>query len=207
LYEKAAGGSDAETVLKTPGLTVGRFASSWSHNGRHLLFIAGGRVIARSDLWILPLDTGAKPFPFVETPFIENQTRFSPDGRWIAYGSNETGRIEVYVKPFPGPGDKRLVSVNGGEWPQWSRDGRELFFIGAENMMMSAAINGEGAEFRVGEIHTLFPLRLRPRVRLDAYPYDVSPDGQRFLINTFVDEPTSALITLVANWPRGIQNH
>jgi serine/threonine protein kinase len=207
LYEKAAGGSGTETVLKTPGVTVGKFGSSWSSNGRHLLFIAGARVIAQSDLWILPLEGGGKPFPFVETPFIDSQTRFSPDGRWIAYVSNETGRNEVYVKPFPGPGDKRLVSVNGGGWPQWSRDGRELFFIGPDSMMRSAAINGEGSEFRVGEIHTLFPVRLRPRVRLDAYPYDVSRDGQRFLINTFVDEPTSALITLVANWTRGIQNH
>jgi dipeptidyl aminopeptidase/acylaminoacyl peptidase len=203
LYERSAGGSGAETAVPVPGLDVGKFASHWSPDGRFLAFVAGARILARSDVWMLPLNGGGKPFAFLETPALETHPRFSPDGRWLAYTSNQSGKMEVYITPFPGPGDWQRVSAAGGGWPLWNRNGREIFFIDPDGKMMSASLNTDGGVVRIGAITALFPLRLRPSVRLDAYPYAVTSDGQRFLVNHFVEEPTSGAITLVINWPSG----
>ena len=136
-------------------------------------------------------------------PLLETHPRFSPDGRWLAYTSNQSGKMEVYITPFPGPGDWQRVSAAGGGWPLWNRNGREIFFIDPDGKMMSASLTTDGGVVRIGAITALFPLRLRPSVRLDAYPYAVTSDGQRFLVNHFVEEPTSGAITLVINWPSG----
>jgi eukaryotic-like serine/threonine-protein kinase len=201
LFQKSAGGSGSESPLPVLGLDVGKFAADWSADGKYLAFVAGARILARSDIWVLPLTGGGKPFAVVETPAIETHPRFSPDGRWLAYSSNQSGSIEVYVRPFPRSGDWQRVSAAGGGWPLWNRNGREIFFIDANGRMTSAAVNMDAGVVKVGAIDSLFPLRLRPSVRLDAYPYAVSPDGQRFLVNHFVEETTSGAITLVINWP------
>jgi hypothetical protein len=122
----------------------------------------------------------------------------------MAYMSNESGRQEVYVRPFPGPGDKWLVSTAGGGWPRWRRDGRELFYLARDGNLMAVSVNGAGSSFVVGEGRPLFNVRMRPMVRLDAYSYDVTADAQRFLINTFVEEASPPAITLVVNWPRTV---
>ena len=207
LYQKASSGAGSEDVLLEPGL--GKFQASWSRDGRYLLYVAGGAAIRRSDLWVLPLFGERKPFPFLETTQIETQGQFSPDGRWIAYASGERGRTEVYVLPFHGldggrPGGKR-VSTAGGGWPRWRHDGREVVYLAPDNTLVSATVNSQGATFEVGAVRPLFRVRPRPFVRLDAYPYDVSSDGQRFLVNTFVDETTSMAITLVVNWTAGTE--
>jgi Tol biopolymer transport system component len=202
LYEKPARGGDAEKLLLQDPL--GKFASHWSADGRFITYIGGGGIIVRSDLWVLPLSGDRKPYPFVDTTFVESQGQFSPDGRWMAYMSNESGRQEVYVRPFPGPGDKWLVSSAGGGWPRWRRDGREIFYVARDGTLMAVSVNAAGSSFVVGAGRPLFKVRMRPIVRLDAYSYEVTADGQRFLMNTFVEEATPPAITLVVNWPRSI---
>jgi eukaryotic-like serine/threonine-protein kinase len=149
------------------------------------------------DLWVLPLSGERRPFPFLQTSLNEAQGQFSPDGRWVAYISNESGRNEVYVAPFPGPGNTRQVSCAGGLWPRWNRDGREIFFLASDGSMMAAAATPHGSTMEAGAARTLFDARPR-RMR---WPYAVSPDGQRFLVNALVDQaaPTNPSYS-VASW-------
>jgi Tol biopolymer transport system component len=200
LYESSSTSADRETPLPAAGLDVGKFGAHWSPDGTLLVFVAGGRIIARSDLWVLPLSGDRKPFAFVETPSVETQPRFSPDGRWVLYTSNESGRLEVYARPVSGTGGRQLISLNGGQYGLWRKDGTEIFFLSPDNQIMAAAIRVQGAELHVGAIHPLFRIQFR-RHRLDGYPYDVSPDGQRFLVNSLIDEAAPPAITLLVNWP------
>jgi Tol biopolymer transport system component len=195
LYAKAASGADAEQLLLADDLD--KYPQSWSPDGRFLLYVSLGAKTGQ-DLWVLPL-TGdvRKPFPFRNTQFSEGTGVFSPDGRWIAYRSSETGRQEIYIAPFPGPGGKWQISAMGGSAPRWRRDGKELFYVGPGNTLMAAAVSVDGARVEVGTVKRLFQVRaVTPR-----YFYDVSPDGQRFLVNTADEPATSAPLTLVVNWP------
>jgi Tol biopolymer transport system component len=200
LFEKGADGS--ERRLDTGPAGIGKFAADWSRDGKKILYIGGGRIIARSDLMLLPLEGERRPRAFLDASFVETQGRFSPDGRWIAYAANESGRLEVYVRPYPGPGAPERVSSDGGQWPRWRRDGTELFYIAPDDTLTAAAVNGQGTAFQVKAVRPLFKTRPRSRVRLDAYFYDVAPDGQRFLLNTLVEgQASTPPITLVVNWP------
>ena len=197
LYQKAADGSGTEDVLlednrqKTP--------VSWSADGRFILYRSGGGPTG-NDLFVLPLSGDRKPIPFVNTQFGEVTGAFSPDGRWVAYVSNESGRNEVYVAPFPGPGGKRQVSTGGGTQPRWRRDGMEMFYFTPDNTLMAAAVDGRGASFEAGEVKPLFETR-RTGARSQ---YAVSTDGQRFLINTASEQAASAPIAVVVNWTAGL---
>ena len=200
IYQKTGAGSDQR--LDTGPAGVGKYAASWSPDERAILYIGGGRIIGRSDLMLLPLDGDRRPKPYIQTEFIETQGRFSPDGRWVVSSSNHSGRMEVYVRPYPGPGEPVRVSASGGQWAQWRRDGSELFFVAPDNMLMAVAIDGRGSGFQVKGARPLFKTDPRLRVRLDAYFYDTVPDGQRFLVNTRVEgQVTTTPITLVVNWP------
>lgn len=141
---------------------------------------------------------------FLQTPAAEAAPRFSPNGRWIAYQSTtETGRQEVYVSPFPGPGGRVQVSTAGGTHPRWRSDGSEIFYIStSDNKLMAAAVNGQGSAFRVGVVKALFDISQRAGARNQyAYQYDVTPDGQRFLLNDLVRQQELAPpITVVMNW-------
>jgi Tol biopolymer transport system component len=165
---------------------------SWTPNGRFILLSSdegGGR------LWVLPLAGGKKPTPLHQTTFRETEGQFSPDGDWIAYVSNESGRDEVYVAPFPGPGPKFQISMVGGSQPLWRRDGKEIFYVAPANKLMAVAINLRGSRV---EASTAQPL-------LDVSPvgggmaYAASGDGQRFLVNT-ADAPPASTIAIVVNW-------
>jgi Tol biopolymer transport system component len=179
---------------------LGKFASDWSADGKYLVYVAGGGIIGRSDLWILPLEGGQKPAPIVETTVVDSHAQFSPDARWLSYMSMETGRMEVYVRSTSGPGERQQVSTAGGGWPRWRRDGRELFYLAADDTLTAVAVDTRGERLTVGAEQRLFKARPRPFARLDAFPYDVTQDGQRFLINTLVDQPSATPITLVVNW-------
>jgi dipeptidyl aminopeptidase/acylaminoacyl peptidase len=167
--------------------------SDWSRSGTWIAFTrpVTGR---HNDLWISPLLGERKPFAFLATPFDENIPRFSPDEKWIAYISNESGRYEVYVRPFSGgpaaASGKIQISSNGGDYPAWQRDGRELFFIGGDLKLYSVKTADLGRPGIIPQPSALFtpcrdtglaglPMRGTPWV----HPYDVSPDGERFLIN------------------------
>ena len=200
LYQKASSGAGNEDVLFADSLD--KFPTSWSPDGRFILYLATGGTTGY-DLWVLPLSGDRKPFPFLQTPFNEGPGQFSPDSRWIAYASNESGRNEIYVAPFPGPGGKWQISTAGGNLPRWRHDGKELFYLAPDNKLMVAAVNGQGAAFEVGAVGPLFE-QMRPTGQ--RYIYDVSPDGQRFLVNTVGNQtaPTTP-ITVVVNWTAGLR--
>jgi hypothetical protein len=128
--------------------------------------------------------------------------QFSPDGKMIAYESNESGRSEVFVLPFPGPGPRIAVSVNGGAQPRWRGDGKELFFIGLDERLMAVAISlPAGDTPRVGTPAALFTTRIGGALQnISRQQYFVARDGQRFLMNTVVDHGPLVPITLVLNW-------
>jgi Tol biopolymer transport system component len=186
--------------FEVDNLGLGRFAADWSRDGRHVMYIGGGRAISRSDLWVAPVATPRQARALLDSPFVETHGRFAPNGRWFAYASNETAQLEVYVDRFPDRGAKRLVSTQGGRWPRWARNGTELFYISPENQMMAVALKATQDRLDISVPRRLFEIRPRPPVRLDAYPYDVSPDGRRFVVNALTDDTTSTAITVVLNW-------
>ena len=196
LYEKPSRGSGSETLLLKDDL--GKFNASASPDGRFLVYVAGGGVIGQSDIWVLPLSGERKPAPFLESRFRESQGQFSPDGRWVAFMSAKSGTPQVYVTAFPGRDTEQQVSTAGGGWPRWNRNGKELFYLALDNTLMVMPVNGQTSRFDIGTGRPLFPIHPRP-ARLDAYPYDVTADGQRILVNTFVEEVTPP-ISLIVNW-------
>jgi hypothetical protein len=161
----------------------------WSSDGRYLLYTAD--TIGNSDLRALPLFGERTPFDVARTSFSESHGRFSPDGRWVAYQSNETGRAEIHVRPFPGPGPSSQVSVGGGTVPRWPRDGGELFYLAPDNRLMAVAVTKVGSTLETGPPHALFTLTTTSR-------YEPSPDGQRFLVTAVVSEASP--ITVILNW-------
>jgi serine/threonine protein kinase len=193
----------APAPIEADTLRHGRFATDWSSDDRFLMYIAGGRAIATSDLWVASVQGSPRAHPFLNSAFIETHGRFAPSGDWIVYTSNETGRLEVYADRFPDRGAKRVISVDGGAWPRWSRDGTEIYYLAPDNNVMTASVRVTRDRLELSAPRRLFSLRPRPPVRLDAYAYDVSPDGRRFVVNTLIEEPAATLITLVLNWTAG----
>ena len=172
----------------------------WSPDGRHLLYSELGRSF---DLWLLPLDGGA-PVPLLETPFDEFDGQFSPDGRWIAYTSNESGRNEVYSTAVRDPGaafrGRWPVSNQGGRAPRWRGDGQELFYLAAgSRAVTSADIRGTPGGIETGTPRELFDASIPAEAGDWLYPYDVAADGERFLIQEPA-ETTSSPLTVVLNW-------
>jgi hypothetical protein len=152
----------------------------------------------------LALDGAFETAPLVATSADEREAQFSPDGKWIAYQSDETTRFEVYVQAFPGPGGKAQISVNGGAQVRWRNDGKELFFIDPAGTLMAASIRLDEGRLAVerGTPTPLFPTRIAGGQLPTTFKqqYDVSKDGQRFLVNTLPGGDTPAPITLVLNW-------
>ena len=202
LYSKSATGAGSEELLLSTPQNIS--ASDWSPDGRFLLFRSVDPVTSH-DLWALPLQGNGQPFPVVRTRFVEAFGQFSPDGKWLAYQSNESGRPEVYAQPFPGPGQKVKISVNGGAQMRWRRDGRELFYLGRDRRLMAVPIRAaaDGYSLEVGEPVPLFTAPVAEIVPLSSgycLSYDVAPDGQQFLMTTVAEEPTIPPITVILNW-------
>ncbi|MEE8252215.1 MAG: hypothetical protein V3R24_10800, partial [Gemmatimonadales bacterium] len=188
VYQRAVGVVGEAKLLLTSDAR--KEALDWSPDGRFLAFGSD------SDLWALPLFGDGNPVRVTATPFNEDHPRISPDGRWIAYESDESGTSgqEVYIQSFPVPGPKYRVSTRGGTQPVWSRDGKEIFYIGAGSTLMSVPIKPSGSSLEVGSPTSLFETRLAPYHR----SYDVSADG-RFLLNVIAADLT-APITVILNW-------
>ena len=166
--------------------------TDWSRDGRLIVYEQVDPQ-TQEDLWILPLDGERKPFPFVRTAFNEIQGRLSPDGRWMAYTSDESGAAEVYVVGFNGGapiGPKIKVSLNGGSNPKWRADGRELFYVARDEKLTAVAVKPV-APFEVGATETLFAV---------SQDYTFTSDGQRFLVPTPGGDSSSRPITLIVNW-------
>jgi Tol biopolymer transport system component len=174
----------------------------WSPDGRFLLYRSldpkGG-----NDLWALPLDGDRKPVPVIQTNFDEDLPQFSPDGKWIAYQSNGSGRFEIYIQPFPGPGEQAQVSTTGGAQVRWHRDGTELFYIALDGRLMAVPLHlGSNTQtLEAGSPIPLFTTRAGGALLFPfKHQYVVSSDGQRFLMNTLTDEAAIAPITVILNW-------
>ncbi|MGA2606851.1 MAG: hypothetical protein ABSH01_05265 [Terriglobia bacterium] len=205
IYQKAANGAGKEQVLVGPTEDA-KFPNHWSRDGRFLLYTQQDAKTS-ADLWVLPL-TGdgvpsGEPMPFANTEFSEGQGQFSPDTHWIAYASDESGRVEVYVQPFPAPpsgGSKTPVSRDGGNQPRWRRDGKELFYLSLGGKLMAVDVT-EGPIFKAGSPKPLFQLpvtSMYDNAALNVFRGDTTPDGKRFLIDTA--KTSSEPLTVVLNW-------
>lgn len=201
VYTNAAGiytlGSEGmdEPRLIFPTRTGNQFEASFSPDGRSLVFYEMHPETAR-DIWMLPLD-GGEPVQLAATAANERSPRISPNGRWLAYASNESGRDEVYVQPFPEPGRKEIISTNGGREPVWSPDGTELFYRRGDELLV-VAVDAE-REFRADTPRALFTARFAVPAGGLNQNYDVHPDGERFV---FVqrDENVPRELRVVQNW-------
>jgi len=186
-----------ELLVEGPG-NFTMTPSGWSGDARFIAYTTRG-----SNVSVLPLFGDRKPFPFADTPFTEGSAVFSPDGRWIAYVSNEGGQADIYVRPFPGPGAKSQVSRDGGSHPVWRADGRELFYLAADGTMMTVAA-GAGRSFDAGMPRALFQVNAWSGTNNQVYA--VTKDGQRFLVNT-TSQKTSGVepLTVVLNWTAAVR--
>ena len=194
LAVKAVGGTgEVEVLLEAEGR---QRPSSWSPDGKHLLYYNVDPETSW-DINVIDLEGEPNPRPFIKTPFVEIRGRFSPDGRWVAYQSNESGQSEIYVQAFPGPGGKWQISTAGGAEPQWGPDGKELFYRSPDRQMMRVDVQTRGA-FEAGIPEAMFTASLRPITTNNRYL--VSPDGQRFLLLSSLVEDTTPPTTVVVNW-------
>jgi serine/threonine-protein kinase len=197
IVSKAADGSGAEETLVS-GESLIEIPTSWSPDGNFLAFWNVGPEGRR--IWMLPLRGDRKPQAFVQTRFNQQQARFSRDGNWVAYTSDESGRWEVYVQPFPGPGGKWQISRDGGGWPVWSRDGRELFFISSNQLMSVEVTTRPSFSASVPRVVADAPPSLMPTFASSSV-YDVSPDGQRFLfVKANEEKGPLEEVRVVLNW-------
>ena len=193
-YQKAANGSGGEEVLMEDSDYI-KYINDWSTDGKFLSFQQAPQGI--NEIWMLPMAAERKPSPFLQSQFTAILSAFSPDGKWLAYCSTESGGEQrVYVVPFPGPGGKWQVSSGGGCYPRWRRDGKELFYLSADNKIMAAEVRASGSSFTIGAVNPLFETRV---YRSTFGGFDVAADGQRFIICYEPGQPNVA-ITLVENW-------
>jgi len=198
LFVKPANGASPEKLLFESRKAL--FPNSWSTDGRRFAYMD---IAASADVWALELVPSQRSTVFLKTPFNEAEAQFSPDGRWIAYASDESGRWEVYVQSFPATGAKWQVSTEGGTQPRWRADRREIFYIAPDKKLMAAPVAAVGATFEVGPPRSLFQTRIKS-ASFDFFNYDVSADGQRFLVNSLVKEEVASSITLVTGWTAGL---
>jgi eukaryotic-like serine/threonine-protein kinase len=202
IYSKAADGSSAERLVLDSGDATAH-PRSVSPDGRYLVYERRMNQNENGDnIWVLPLSNGgkpgeAKPFPIVQDAFDKRAPTISPDGKWLAYQSNESGRPEIYITAFPAGGAKWQVSSNGGATPRWRRDGKELFFLDPQDNIAAVDVNTSGNAVKLGAPHTLFQA---VGIQREFGPYDVTADGKKFLINSGLKEGTEP-VTLVQNWP------
>jgi eukaryotic-like serine/threonine-protein kinase len=192
LYQRSADGSGTDELLYKS--EVGKYCQDWSPDSKSLLFMTVS--IANRDIWTLPVFADRKPIPFLQTEFSEAGGRYSPDGKWVAYYSDESGDNEVYVRSIlPGSG-RRLVSTSGGSRPKWRRDGKEIFYLSANGELMAAAVKDNGSSLETGIPKPLFQMHLAPF----SPSYDVTSDGQRILAVSSLAKKLPAPITVVVNW-------
>jgi len=197
-WKDASGAGEAELLL---ALEEDIYAGAWTRDGGVLTY--GVRSADTSwDIWALPMDGAGEPFPVLQSEFAEVRTSFSPDGRWMAYNSNESGDMEVYVSRFPGPGGKWQVSTNGGTEPYWSADGREIFYLDATENLVTVPVS-TGATFKAGLPETLFDAGLFPLMTRRRYL--VTDDSERFLILSPIVGESIQPISVVLNWDAGLE--
>jgi len=193
LYVKNSDGSQEEKSLVHND--TDKYPSDWSRDGKYIMFTQD------KDLWQVSTGPELKSSLFLKAPSVLRNGQFSPDGKWVAYASNETGKWEIYVTSFPESHGKWQVSTGGGEQPRWRGDGKELFYLSSDEKMISVPVT-TGARFDAGTPVVLFQATPRqPVPSYDLFVYDVSRDGQRFLINTQLKQPETQPVSVILNWP------
>jgi Tol biopolymer transport system component len=204
-YQRSSGGAGPDELLLPTRRDSYFNPLGWSPDGRLLLYEAGPPPTYRIDLWMVPTLGDRTPAAFTQTEFTETQGQISPDGRWIAYVSDESSRHDVYVRPYPSGAGKWHVSPAGGIEPTWRGDGRELFYLAPDRTLMSVPINGSPT-FEAGPATPLFETRMSSFVHpgYTRNQYVVSADGQRLLINQPPAGAPSAPITVVVNWTAAV---
>jgi DNA-binding winged helix-turn-helix (wHTH) protein/Tol biopolymer transport system component len=198
LFRVSASGQGTDERM----LTVRSMArpTSWSPDGRSLVF-EDQDPVTKLDLWVVPVVGKPEPMPLVRSPGNDAQGQVSPDGRWLAFTSDESGKAEVYVQAFPAATERWQVSTSGGTHPRWRRDGRELFYVGPDQMLMAVrmSVANQGLDF--GTRLPLFKLPPNPADIVQAYT--AAPDGQRFLVNAMISGRSDEWV-IVVNWDGGI---
>jgi Tol biopolymer transport system component len=203
LYQKTLTGDGEEPLVKSSSNDQ---PTDWSRDGR-FIFYQSLHPKTQWDLWFLPMsgaEADRKPVPFLQTGFNERLGRLSPDGRWLAYASDESGTDEVYVRTFPKSDAQRQLSANGGSAPRWRADARELFYLATDGRLMAVSVKA-GPTFQAGAPVALF----QTRISGNDYPgaganYTATRDGQRFLISTVTGESNAVPTTIVLNWPAAL---
>jgi Tol biopolymer transport system component len=199
IYQKPSNGASPEELLVSSAEL--KYNPQWSPDGQSIIYSQINSK-TNSDLYLLSLRGERKPTSLLQTTFIEAQARFSPNGRWIAYTSNETGQFQVYVQSFPATGAKLAISIDGGSQPQWRADGKELYYYTPGRKLMAVEVNGDGSTFKVGEARALFEVRV---FAIDqSFPgngyYTVTHDGRRFLVSSLPEAPERQQINVIVNW-------
>jgi Tol biopolymer transport system component len=200
IKSKAADGTGEAVTLVESERVV--YSSDWSRAGRYLIYQENRNVNRGGDIRYRELGPGGEagePVTFLSTPAEEGNPKLSPDGRFVAYASNESGRTEIYVRPFPDGAGKWPASVNGGGQVRWGSDGKELYYVEGGAALMAVSVSTEGA-FTLGQPQQLFE---SSDLRAGGTPsYDVSADGQRFVMAAMIEseEPAPPAIRIVENW-------
>jgi len=203
IYQKLTGGAGKEELILRVGHNLR--IQDWSRNGKLLVYVPDiSDPKTSADIWLLPLEAERKPVPYLATKFRETNGQLSPDGKWMAYRSDESGQDQVYVQPVPATGAKFQISTTGGGRPRWRRDGKELFYTSADGKLMAVSVK-LGATIEAGIAQPLFdfpvPLPFGPH----QFYYQPTADGQRFLMNAPATEGSSAPISVVLNWTAGLK--
>jgi Tol biopolymer transport system component len=213
LYLKASDGTGTEDRLIESDAQV--LPMTWAPDGRSIVYQVYDPK-TQQDQWLLPLSGDRKAVPLLNTVFVEIHPQISPDGRWLAYSSDESGQAEIYVRPFPMGLSKWQVSTAGGQFPRWRADGHELFYMSqqANGKLMAVEVRSAGSTFEVGAPKALFDSLLVGNLAHPSggnyHPYAVSRDGQRFLIPSFpasssAADAASSPIAVVLNWAAGLR--
>jgi serine/threonine protein kinase len=198
LYQKASNGAaNEEPLLSSPS---GKFPLDWSADGRYLIYEKND-ANKRTALWVLQMSGEKTSRLFQPGSTDQTHAAISPDGRWVAYTSNETGRQEVFVQSFPAAAGKWQISTEGGDQPQWRRDGKELFFLSPDNKLMVVPIQGGSGTFQSGASQVLFKAPVGLFSRTDSRSrYAIMPDGRRVLVLAISAQSSSSSLTVVTNW-------
>jgi serine/threonine protein kinase/dipeptidyl aminopeptidase/acylaminoacyl peptidase len=202
LLQKVSNSAGNEEILIKS--FIPKLPYDWSRDGRFIIY---GVIDPKTswDLWVLPLDGDRTPVPFLQTDSDERQAQFSPNGKWVAYTSIESGRMEVYVRPFPAAAGKWQISTSGGEQARWRGDGKELFYLSADHKLMAVEVNIEAPTFEHHAPNALFITRVGGIDTPGDY-YAVTADGQRFLLNNLIEEAAHTPITVVLNWTGDVKH-
>jgi Tol biopolymer transport system component len=201
IFRKRADGGGQEELLVKGDTNMA--PSDWSADGKWVVYEQYEPQTRKRDLWLLPMSGDRVPVRYTQTPFDEFQGQFSPDGQWMAFGSDESGNWEIYLQPIPATGGKWQVSNSGGTQPRWRADGRELYYLSTGGKLMSVSVK-LGRTPELGAPKAMFPVRLFQNA-IGTDEFVPTADGQRFLALNGTNPPGQSALTVMLNWTEGLE--